>query len=173
VADRRQGTDQPSLFQSREEAHEVMHKLTEYLGERVCTASEHCRALMDWVETIQASGYDPRVGEAWSMIYLPLMKSNLAARLVYGGEKVRTEPCPKHKGRWSGCQWGSGACTEGCMSGSNVTGWLAEPHEFVQRPGLSDGERSFYEREGIDPMELCWKCNAPRHKPLHKVEAEA
>ena len=51
-------------------------------------------------------------------------KSNLLARLVYQDEPLRTERCPEHKGRWSGCTFGSSKCPH-CMDGLNVTGWIA------------------------------------------------
>lgn len=50
-----------------------------------------------------------------------VLKSNLLARLIYGGEKIRTRMCPKHKGVWSGMP--SSNCEHGCQH----TGWLPEP----------------------------------------------
>lgn len=48
-------------------------------------------------------------------------KSNALARLIYGDQPLRSTPCPTHKGRWSGCEFGK-VCE--CQDGSDVTGWL-------------------------------------------------
>lgn len=37
---------------------------------------------------------------------LGIMKSCLLYRLIYLNEEPRTVPCPVHKGKWSGIQWG-------------------------------------------------------------------
>ena len=58
-------------------------------------------------------------------VLMQVGKSNLLWRLIYGGQTLRTTPCPTHKGVWSGCVWpkdAKDACA--CMDGSNVTGWL-------------------------------------------------
>jgi hypothetical protein len=55
-----------------------------------------------------------------SHLALSIEKSCLLDRLIYGGEPLRTERCPKHKGRWSGCV--PDPCPI-CSYGSNVTGW--------------------------------------------------
>lgn len=104
----------------------MLDALTAYYGQRVAPAQDHCRALLEWVRVMDESGYAPQVKEAWNSIYVTLMKSNLAHRLVYLGEEVRTEPCPTHKGHWSGCRFFDDDQCE-CMSGSNVTGWLPPP----------------------------------------------
>lgn len=58
-------------------------------------------------------------------VFLQIRKSNLLWRMIYGGEQARTEPCPVHKGRWSGCNVPEETpCKGACMSGNNVTGWL-------------------------------------------------
>jgi len=70
-----------------------------------------------------------RFAEAWTIIWLAVKKSNALARMFFEEESLRKEPCPVHKGHWSGCIWQDPECkTEkypyGCLSGSNVTGWL-------------------------------------------------
>jgi hypothetical protein len=58
-------------------------------------------------------------------VFLQIRKSNLLWRTIYRGEAPRTEPCPIHKGRWSGCNIPEETpCRGACMSGNNVTGWL-------------------------------------------------
>jgi hypothetical protein len=73
-----------------------------------------------------------KMQEAWGWIDLQIRKSCLLDRLFFQDENLRTEPCPEHKGRWSGCDWNSPGCA--CRNGSNVTGWLPAP-EFT---GYSD-----------------------------------
>lgn len=55
-------------------------------------------------------------------VFLQISKSALLDRLLYGGEPVRTKPCPEHKGRWSGLEFGENMCPHGCQ----LTGWLPE-----------------------------------------------
>ena len=64
----------------------------------------------------------------WLWIRRTISKSNLLARLFYGGEELRTEQCPIHKGKWSGCTLVKDMECEGvCADGFNVTGWLRTP----------------------------------------------
>lgn len=108
--------------------------------------SDVCNVLRLWAreatkddsEAIRGSGTDwrqmarGRLGEAWRTIDLAISKSNFLARLFFTTEGLRTERCPEHRGKWSGC-WPSGpACP--CQAGGNVTGWLPTA------PGHSDGE---------------------------------
>ena len=75
----------------------------------------------------QENQYRKDIGEKAQYIFLQIRKSNLLARLIYGGEALRTKPCPAHKGRWSGCKMPDEVeCNGACMAGSNVTGWLPE-----------------------------------------------
>lgn len=65
------------------------------------------------------------LGEKIQHVFIQITKSNLLWRRIYRGQPVRTEPCPSHKGRWSGCQLAETTeCKGACMDGSNVTGWL-------------------------------------------------
>ena len=67
-----------------------------------------------------------KLAEYWQYVDLQISKSCLLDRLFFqDDEAVRTEPCPEHKGRWSGCAWENLPC--GCQNGSNVTGWLPLP----------------------------------------------
>jgi hypothetical protein len=54
-------------------------------------------------------------------VFLSISKSNLLARVLYGGEKVRTVQCPEHKGKWNGQ-----AMLMGCPHKCDGTGWLRE-----------------------------------------------
>lgn len=54
--------------------------------------------------------------------FLAIHKSNLLARLLYSGEKLRTKKCPEHKGKWSGIEWSDTVCPHKCQ----LTGWVQE-----------------------------------------------
>lgn len=81
-----------------------------------------CNQFHDWAKT---KSDEKDFYRHWCTVTLAIGKSCLLDRLIYGGEKLRTRPCPKHKGTWSGisfskdegceCSRGSCACT---------TGWL-------------------------------------------------
>lgn len=60
----------------------------------------------------------------WDFIDLAIRKSCLLDRLIYGGETLRTEVCPVHKGHWSGC---SPAPCPICRHGVCITGWIKNP----------------------------------------------
>ena len=55
-------------------------------------------------------------------VFRDISKSNLLARILYGGEKIRETMCPVHKGRWSGIEWSDNACPHKCQ----LTGWVQE-----------------------------------------------
>lgn len=57
---------------------------------------------------------------------LRIRKSNLLARLLYGGEKLRPTMCPEHKGVWSGIEWRMDESSNVCPHGCNLTGWIPE-----------------------------------------------
>lgn len=54
--------------------------------------------------------------------FLAIHKSNLLARLIYSGEKLRTQRCPEHDGKWSGIEWSDSRCPHKCQ----LTGWVQE-----------------------------------------------
>lgn len=59
-----------------------------------------CNALVQWAKVADVTS---KAGSG----YLAIAKSDLLARLIYGGEAGPSEtPCPVHKGVWSGCHWG-------------------------------------------------------------------
>lgn len=55
-------------------------------------------------------------------VFRQISKSNLLARLLYAGEKIRAEMCPIHKGVWSGIEWGDTVCPHKCQ----LTGWIQD-----------------------------------------------
>jgi hypothetical protein len=47
----------------------------------------------------------------WRFIRIAIAKSCLLDRLIYGGDTLRENRCPIHKGHWSGCDInGENAC---------------------------------------------------------------
>jgi len=58
-------------------------------------------------------------------VFLQISKSNLLARLLYAGEKLRSKMCPEHKGKWSGIEFSDTRCPHGCQ----LTGWIQEPED--------------------------------------------
>ena len=124
---------------SPEAAQVLLDQLSLYFGEPVKPISQYCDAFRTWHEAIEQAfrraednSYEKRTLESMVVaireVSLMVSKSNLLARLLYEGEKLRTEPCPIHQGRWSGCVWGEQRCPH-CMSGDNVTGWVAPKHQ--------------------------------------------
>lgn len=112
------------------EVREMLAKLRDHFGEPVAPVSSYCKALETWRQAVRAaSEKDPensslagmisRIDEVSTDVY----KSNLLYRLIYLEEGLRTEPCPIHKGSWSGCVAPERECPY-CMSGSDVTGWV-------------------------------------------------
>jgi hypothetical protein len=57
--------------------------------------------------------------------FLAIHKSNLLARILYAGEKLRSQACPEHKGKWSGIEWPENPCPHKCQ----MTGWVQEPDD--------------------------------------------
>lgn len=116
-----------------EEAEALMLDLGQYFGEPVRRVRQYCEAFRTWQRAIEVAAEtetDPHTKQSLQAMAddihrtsLHVSKSNLLARLIYSGEALRTQPCPIHKGHWSGCAMGAGACPH-CMSGFNITGWV-------------------------------------------------
>lgn len=113
---------------TNKEAEALLKRLSLHYGERVAPVGRYCQALITWAEVMK--DYDERLHASASHVMAMLYKSNLAARLVYGGEKLRSRPCPEHKGHWSGCSFPTDPDDRcACMCGADVTGWLPEPED--------------------------------------------
>jgi len=118
---------------TKEQAEEMLRELSKHYGEPVMPVSRYCATFDAWIgavgEGADRDGKDSgnaALYDTLTMARLAVHKSNLLWRLIYGGEQLRTEMCPEHKGRWSGCAWPDSACPH-CMHGSNVTGWKRGP----------------------------------------------
>lgn len=96
--------------------------------------------------------------EAHRPLWIVIPKSNLLARLLYGGEKLRTTPCPVHCGTWSGVPFPA-AWFKADLSGNPYycgcqgTGWLPEGVE--PRPTVVFTERGC-SNCGWKPPSTCW-----------------
>lgn len=140
-------------IETKEQADEAMAALQEFFGEPVRPVRQYCSALETWMRCLEIDagmrpsqipqGFTPR-GKGGREGYVTMLgairrditKSNLLARLIYGGQPLRTRPCPLHKGRWSGCH--PEPCPHGCSDGTNITGWLPEegtPEKPAPVPG--------------------------------------
>lgn len=96
---------------------------------RTAPVTEICAAFDTWAEATGSKDWPTR---------FQAHKSNLLYRLIYLGEPLRTEKCPVHEGRWSGCSWGDALKTGWCDCqkvrtpdgrvgyDSNVCGWLLD-----------------------------------------------
>lgn len=89
-----------------EEAEAMRKQLAQHFHAPVMTVNEFCDVLRRWSEVAKdylvASGYLHSVNEV-EALFLATHKSSLLGRMIYGGEAVRTEPCPECKGVWRGC----------------------------------------------------------------------
>ena len=85
---------------------------------------EEVRAIIfQWLDLIAAENvnrnyYDDITPEVVEDLKLAADKSAYLARR-FAGVPHRTEPCPVHKGRWSGITWGDRP-----VCGCDLTGWL-------------------------------------------------
>jgi hypothetical protein len=89
--------------------------------------SDVCHTLRLWGAALKQALNNSDTVEAWQKVDLAINKSNLLSRLFFTKENLRTEPCPEHKGHWSGCfmEGPNGPCR--CQHEGNVTGWLPRP----------------------------------------------
>jgi hypothetical protein len=104
----------------------MLDRLARHYGEPVRPVSVYCDAFRAWGKALQDREEegtqrdrgldDARAAMRVLMNGIAIGKSSMLGRLIYDGEKLRTEKCPVHKGVWSGI----GHCEYGC----DHTGWL-------------------------------------------------
>lgn len=140
---------------TNEEAEAMLKRLTKHFREPVLPMRRYCDGLRTWADCIgelntpgRSFGHeyveeDHKFGADYAGhlrdILRDISKSNLLARILYGGEKLRTRPCPEHKGRWSGIM----TCPYGC----GETGWLPEPEDRPTKQQLLDAIVSLEDRK--------------------------
>lgn len=112
-----------------EQVKTMLQQLSEHFDEPVRPVSDYCAALETWSKVV--SKKDPTTARLHSSIRLSIYKSSLLARLIYGGEKLRTKECPIHKGVWDGH-----AMLMGCEHKCDGTGWLREPEDENSPQGV-------------------------------------
>lgn len=91
------------------------------LPEEGLVTQEFCHPI---IQAIRDKGGE--VEEAYKSLNIPIFKSACLFRLLYGGEELRTVPCPEHKGKW-----GINNCTC-CGSGflpNKKTNWTVKEGE--------------------------------------------
>lgn len=100
--------------------------------------SKFCKIMDTWAQACM-TGLDTddeykkewrkKFQESWQFIRLAIGKSCLLDRMMYGGETLRKDPCPVHKGRWSGCS--ADPQPEGCNCRHDIciTGWQQNPED--------------------------------------------
>lgn len=103
--------------------HERVDRLRNKLFPDGFTEPENYKVYQDWRSSKEDPTFehgdlrrDMKFASEIDHVYLMIQKSNLLARVLYGGQPVRTEMCPEHKGKWSGID----CCPHGC----DETGWL-------------------------------------------------
>lgn len=123
------------------------------------TPREYCDRFNAWVKL---AADVPHVTEGAGMLRLAVQKSCLLDRLIYCGEMPSQTPCPVHKGKWSGIQWGHPG---------SVRRWLVDhdghpaghvepsPVDPVMQQRYDDGCRCFQHKcgctTGWQPDEHC------------------
>lgn len=120
--------------------------------------NQYCNALDTWLGALEAALAREPADEvlkdlvvAARRVKLAVTKSNLLYRLIYLGQRLRTRPCPEHKGHWSG--YSEQPCPHGCSSGLDVTGWLPEPAKYVYWPGGMTEEEKGAMAKDVDGAE--------------------
>lgn len=139
---------------SDDEAKGLLDLLVRHYKEPVLPMSRFCEAISTWFHCIEQVNAEERKAEPdrkfWQSqgrdyyqhlhrIELDIRKSNLLARLLYGGEKLRTRKCPEHQGHWRGI----GTCPHGCQ----LTGWLPEPESYVVRVEYEEGPARYLAKD--------------------------
>lgn len=100
-------------------------------------------------------------------VRLMVSKSNMLARLIYGGEHARTEMCPEHQGRWSGIEFDENVCPHGCQ----LTGWLQ--HDLDRGSPRQPMPGPFVVRAAVHPrVPDTVEIRDPGGRPLGTVKME-
>jgi len=112
-----------------EEATAMLAELKKHFHEPVMPISRYCDGLRTWQRALDERAERTKdkshrgMADDVAFIFMQIGKSALLDRLLYGGEKLRTEMCPKHQGHWSGLPGLHNDCEHGC----ELTGWLPVP----------------------------------------------
>lgn len=120
---------------TEEEAQKLLTRLEEYYRQPVMPLGKFCAAIKLWFRCIEKNNTDPLLSRAayqgnayykhLRQIEIDIEKSNLLGRLLYAKEKFRTQPCPTHRGHWSG----EAMFFEKCPHNCDGTGWLRDRPE--------------------------------------------
>lgn len=108
-----------------DDVERMLEALRLHYRENVMPVSAYCGAFEDWRQAMAENGVMPEVVEALGSLQLAIHKSNYLHRRLYQGDPHRTDKCPVHQGRWSGCPFpGSEDYECECVQQGNTTGWL-------------------------------------------------
>lgn len=149
--------------------------LSEFFRERIAPVDRYCEAFRQWHRALIARGgyKDPTV-MAIEVVLGGLSKSSMLDRLIYGGEKLRTEKCPdpKHAGVWQGLDDMSHICLHGCGN----TGWLPQPDDDAHAYGRWFMERFkklpiFTEADALGVAVYCFKDGNPGPEGVEELES--
>ena len=153
-----------------EQAEALLKKLAKHYREPVSPVSRYCNALRTWATLIEEGNLPGRrtaylpegeeevqmledyrhpYAEQLNVILRDISKSNLLARLIYEGAPLRTIPCPRHKGKWSGIS----ECPYGC----GETGWLPTESERASMKGrLNDVIEKLHKNTAASTQAAPW-----------------
>lgn len=120
----------PSLLAEVDRLRGEVKKLKAKQPSRADVRAAVCDRLETWARALIDN--DHPESENVRHVFLLIRKSSLLARLVYGGEQLRTVRCPKHDGRWSGLPCDGNDCACG------LTGWIPAALAAQER---REGER--------------------------------
>lgn len=109
------------ILDDPEQREQVFHELREYFGEPMLPVTKYCKALETYANL--KAEKDEEFAKYYRFLIIDIYKSCLLDRLIYCGEELRTEKCPKHDGHWSGINFGKDQCECLCSCGC-TTGWL-------------------------------------------------
>lgn len=88
---------------TEQEAVELRKKLEEHYGCRVVPAKEYCTQFYTFLDIAEDRIKEYLNEESIrNLRYYVVGKSCLLDRMIYGGEKPSTVPCPVHNGKWAG-----------------------------------------------------------------------
>jgi hypothetical protein len=111
---------------TEEQAQQMLKDLAEHYGEPVKPVGEYCKAISAWMKCIVENNAKEYAG-VLHRIEIDIRKSALLCRLIYCGEKLRTEPCPIHKGHLNMAEWIGFPSEPQCEHLCGGTGWLPQP----------------------------------------------
>ena len=114
---------------TNEEAEALLAQLSKHYAWRGALGERLARMKKDPKEDYADVERQEKLLSTMESIEFMIQKSSLLGRILYGGEKLRTEMCPVHEGRWSGCEFPMhNVCPHKC----ELTGWVKHPDDVAK-----------------------------------------